>query len=324
MAYTDMEQRILDMWPKYEDGSYVWFGDAYRDVRRKDTEVDAIMFNCMSIFIEDIEGSSMELNPNERVKRPAPKVLDADGVEISAGDEVYIASYGDGPWTVTKITTAHAWHVYGHSDELGSLDMQPNLLTHRAPVLAADGEPLEAGQTVYVIATGKTHHVTEVDAVYKRFRSMEQVDGSHWLDPMCFTHQRPVLDADGVPIKVGDTVYFTDGREQKCNTVVNAKYDYKDEAYVQLGLLNEAGHPMYTNCSCIAPSQLTHTRPDSWERLERDAEKSICDYFGSSSSPDSLCEDGCPGLNSPVNCGVLVKLDLIRRAKALAEKEAAR
>lgn len=27
MAYTDMERRILDMWPKYEDGSYVWFGD---------------------------------------------------------------------------------------------------------------------------------------------------------------------------------------------------------------------------------------------------------------------------------------------------------
>ena len=48
----------------------------------------------------------------------------------------------------------------------------------RPVVLAADGEPLEVGQTVYVNATGKTHHVTEVDAVFKRFRSMEQVDGS--------------------------------------------------------------------------------------------------------------------------------------------------
>ena len=27
MAYTDIEQRILDMWPKYEDGEYVWIGD---------------------------------------------------------------------------------------------------------------------------------------------------------------------------------------------------------------------------------------------------------------------------------------------------------
>ena len=81
----------------------------------------------------------------------------------------------------------------------------------RPSVLAADGEPLEVGQTVYVIANGKTHHVTEVDAVSKRFRSMEQVDGSHWLDPMCFTHQRPVLGADGVPIRKGDTVYLLPG-----------------------------------------------------------------------------------------------------------------
>ena len=87
-------------------------------------------------------------------------------------------------------------------------------LTHRAPVLASDGEPLEVGQTVYVIANGKTHHVTEVDAVSKRFRSMEQVDGSHWLDPMCFTYQRPVLAADGKPLREGETVYhIADGKE---------------------------------------------------------------------------------------------------------------
>lgn len=202
MAYTDMERRILDMWPKFEDGSYVWFGDAYRDVRRKDTEVDAIMFNCMSIFIEDIEGSSMELNPNERVKRPAPKVLDADGVEIHVGETLY----GIG-------REQHKYEV-----------INPHYIV------------AEAGEVFTVL---------------------------------CY-------DRD-------------DGEECHCR-----------------------------------PEMLTHTQPDSWERLERDAEKSICDYFGSSSSPGSLCEDGCPGLNSPVSCGVLMKLDLIRRAKALAEKEAAR
>lgn len=29
MAYTDMEQRILDMWPKFEDGSYVMYEDEF-------------------------------------------------------------------------------------------------------------------------------------------------------------------------------------------------------------------------------------------------------------------------------------------------------
>lgn len=91
-----------------------------------------------------------------------PKVLDADGVEIREGDTVW-TDYGDGPWTVTRITTAHAWHVYGHSDELGSLDMQPNLLTHRAPVLAADGRPLKKGETVWDTKGNGPYTITEID-----------------------------------------------------------------------------------------------------------------------------------------------------------------
>ena len=107
-----------------------------------------------------------------------------------------------------------------------------------------------------------------------------------------------VLDADGVEIHVGDTVYFTDGREQECNTVVHAKYDYKDEPYVQLGRLNDVGYPTYTNCSCIDPSHLTHTKPeqpDSWERLEADAK-------------------------AWVNPTREERADLVRRAKKLAER----
>lgn len=91
-----------------------------------------------------------------------------------------------------------------------------------------------------------------------------------------------VYDADGVEIREGDTVYFTDGRRQECNTVVHAKYDYKDEPYVQLGRLNDVGYPTYTNCSCIDPSQLTHTKPeppDSCEQLDEDATIDPRAYF---------------------------------------------
>lgn len=132
MECTDMEQRILDMWPKYEDGSYVWFGDAYRDVRRKDTEVDAIMFNCMSIFIEDIEGSSMELNPNERVKRPAPKVLDADGVEIKVGDTVWHHS-GFAHGVVTSIDASSLISTVRYSNGYAEFRDAAKDLTHVQP-----------------------------------------------------------------------------------------------------------------------------------------------------------------------------------------------
>lgn len=99
---------------------------------------------------------------------------------------------------------------------------------------------------------GKTHHVTEVDAVSKRFRSMEQVDGSHWLDPMCFTHERPVLDADGVEIRVGDTVWDVESGIE----------------YEVVGIHTDEDTPvrvMRTDGSHLAkaakPSTLTHQRP---------------------------------------------------------------
>ena len=196
MAYTDMEQRILDMWPKFEDGSYVQLGDSYIDTDIDENEVMAIEFNDRCADLIGVEGSRTGFEQFERVERPAPKVLDADGVEIKLGDTVYD----------TK---------------------------------------------------GEGHIVKEV-----YFDDDESHEHTVWFGEF----------KSGIPV-----VYIAD--------------------------------------------QLIHIRPDSWERLERDAEKSICDYFGSSGS---ICEDGCPGLNSPVNCGVLMKLDLIRRAKALAEKEAAR
>ena len=66
------------------------------------------------------------------------------------------------------------------------------------------------------------------------------------------------------------------------------------------------------DCRCD-PSLLTHERPDSWERLEEDAEKSACKYFDQS--------DGCGSCpHYPSECGIDKTRDLVRRAKALAER----
>ena len=89
MEYTDMERRILDMWPKYEDGEYVMYEDEFDF----DGEVKtAYGFNFGvggRVSICSDKGSHVRLLNGERVKRPAPKVLDADGVEIKVGDTVW-------------------------------------------------------------------------------------------------------------------------------------------------------------------------------------------------------------------------------------------
>lgn len=113
-----------------------------------------------------------------------------------------------------------------------------------------------------------------------------------------------VLDADGVEIKVGDTVWHEDGSE------------WLVEEMNRYGVRCFDGGKRRT----FIPAFLTHTRPDSWERLEEDACNSICEYFGKGVSE---C-DGCPANAIAANsdefecCERAVKLDLIRRAKALA------
>lgn len=130
--------------------------------------------------------------------------------------------------------------------------------------------------------------------------------GSHVRLPNGEHVKRPapkVLDADGVEIEVGDTVWV-DGVSESCevvkveNVIVQVQY---------------ADGDTFECCS----SDLTHEQPDSWERLEKDAKKGNCEYLGRS---QSSC-DGCY-LNGKSACDEYVRIDLIRRAKALAEKEA--
>ena len=89
MSYTDTEQRILDMWPKFEDGEYVMYEDEFDS----DGEVKtAYGFNFGvggRVSICSDKGSHVRLPNGEPLKRPAPKVLDADGVEIKVGDTVW-------------------------------------------------------------------------------------------------------------------------------------------------------------------------------------------------------------------------------------------
>lgn len=136
-------------------------------------------------------------------------------------------------------------------------------------------------------------------------RSLLDRDGFH----TCFSFgervKRPVqsvLDADGVEIKVGDTVWTLDGLEGVVTKVEDgAAYIAYESDYAQ----------------CEEAANLTHARPDSWERLEEDAAKSDCDYFGRDVSD---C-DRCPARKSTLSCGQSKSLDIIRRAKALAGVE---
>lgn len=117
-----------------------------------------------------------------------PKVLDADGVEIREGDVLYSVETGDYV-TVGSIEPGNPW--FATTD--GALQHCAKF-THRAPVLAADGEPLEVGQTVYgtrdqtpveVIAT----HSHEYDGI--RTVKCKDANGCLFYCPEDLTHAKP-------------------------------------------------------------------------------------------------------------------------------------
>ena len=193
MANTDIEQRILDLWPKFEDGSYVRLGDSYIDTDEDENEVMAIEFNNCCADLIGVEGYRTGFESFERVKRPEPEVLDADGVEIKVGDTV--------------------WSTIGE----------------------------RSGQDV-------PHEVKGFDKYGCVLLEMHNETSTGWR-----------------------------------------------------------------------PEYLTHTRPDSWKRLEEDIAKYPCRYAEEvkGSKFDSCSE--CPWWHSEV-----MARDIIRRAKKLAEKEAAR
>lgn len=87
---TERERAILDMWPRFEDmGDPVMVGDAYIDGSGDCNIIVAVRIcdACVDLVGED--GFLTGFKPGERVKRPAPEVLDADGVEIKVGDTVW-------------------------------------------------------------------------------------------------------------------------------------------------------------------------------------------------------------------------------------------
>ena len=242
---------LVEAWPRFEDGEPVKFGDKVPTIQR----VSKIGLFCDSSFTLYNGFDSVPFKRGERVKRPAPKVLDANGVEIRVGDEVWnldgtrhgivsmVGEWDESPLRrLIKIEGDPCWH-------------QANRFTHRAPVLAADGKPLREGETVYHIKTGDSFTVIAVGAEFVHLR---------W------------------------------------------GYDFEDKT---------------GTCS---PHLLTHERPDSWERLEDDADKSPCEYYEIDAS--ASCKD-CPAYmkespdgDKPIGCRYEQKRDLVRRARALADR----
>ena len=131
-----------------------------------------------------------------------------------------------------------------------------------------------------------------------------------------------LIGADGVSIGVGDIVYLDADPEPLQVDLIYAG----SMGYCTVRLKNSAG--IYTRADA---SRLSHKKPeplqpdpaDSWEKLEEDAKKHSCEYFGIGSD-NASCDDCLYGSRQTGRvCWQNARRDMLARAKKLAGIEEA-
>lgn len=284
-------------WPRFEDGKPVMFGD---DVAQHGEDYK---ISCIGLYPD----GSFSLNfrafsKGESVKHLENPVLAADGEPLEVGQTVYAPHYDYVRCTVLSLEWAvDGWLVEVENEGGHKFRQTPDEFIHQRPVLDADGEPLEVGQTVWDVGNGVEFTVIglpnpgEYQAVKLRLD-----DGAFTgLDPDRLTHQRPVLDADGVPIREGDTLWRVNGDGPFTAT------EYKKS---WMRVKSEDGHVVG-----YWPDDLTHAKPeppDTWERIEEDKGLNPFDY----------CKKVGHKLFTFDNAEEYKSSDLVRRCRALAER----
>lgn len=169
-----------------------------------------------------------------------------------------------------------------------------------------DGELVKMGDEVeYKGETMRVYLATFDAAGWALWCSREGIDGrlSGSFGERVKRPAPKVLDAGGVPIEVGDTVWAT---YNGCKHIVTAVCS------------DGSLHPeMVTNDGCMVEyeeglwdfaKKVTHEQPDSWERIEEDAKLAPRDYLEKR------------GMNPEKTERIASMMaDLVRRAKALAK-----
>ena len=200
-----------------------------------------------------------------------PRYTDGSAVEI--GDEVVGPDYGERIHVDAVKFHAKGFTFYDKNGFDKWYEDDDRFERSEPKVLDADGEPLEVGQTVY-----GTRDLEPVEIVSLRSKEYDGVrtvkckdrTGFVFYAPDDLTHQRPVLDADGVPCREGDEVWEV--RSHRRREIVGTNYcDHR------------TGEPLILcdgdDAIPIPATFVTHTnpeQPDTYAKLYEDVHDERC------------------------------------------------
>lgn len=173
-----------------------------------------------------------------------------------------------------------------------------------------DGELVKIGD--YIIDHGNGP-VVRVKGIHFNEKNVTITSEKSWWYHYenTFEKRPPVLDKDGKEIKVGDTVWQEeDGTELRV-----IYFGHKEDGEHMVGVERISGPTDWAECRSLS---LTHTPPDSWEKLWEDVKRidesaSMCAYV---EAEGRECKD-CSA-NEYADCAIYVTQDILHRAEKLA------
>lgn len=241
----------------------------------------------------------------ERCFLPRPRYEDgeiAKAEDFGLGCTGYFTVHDSGEW--------HLKSILRNGDiALGFVDERVE-----RPLLDRDGVAIIKGCTVWDIYGRGPIVVQRIGTVDESDVPVVFDEHGTWTEPHLLTHKRPAPGADGLPIKVGETVW---GILSATKGIVNSLND-DSTAYVEWD--DGRWSP------CIDCCNLTHTPPDTQERIDEDARKTTYGYWRCGDFSCGECPSEIDGkkpyerYNCPEDCFTSMKLDLLRRQRELDKR----
>lgn len=210
-----------------------------------------------------------------------------------------------------KIAHALGTSIYDGSDNADALleKLSERLMPDGVEWPTVDGKPVD-----FVTGYEPSLGVLEAVSIYSNGAcEVMSHDGIVKNATEIHVFKPKVVDADGVEIRVGDMVWVVGDVLTSMQVLEVKPSDDSDEPEHLVWCGETWGESLNYAKKWRIPDQLTHEQPDTWERLEHDAEKTVCEYFGANYD----CAN-CPLESS--RCAEEVKKDIIRRARKLAER----
>lgn len=236
----------------------------------------------------------------DRCTIPFPRFEDGEPVQISDMEEIGALAtyrvYMDGSWEFEPDKYEDERNPKPWDVQFGARN---DRVRRPAPeALGADGLPIREGETVWDVYRSGPAEVYRIGPADDEDGPVVwDIEGNYTM-PYLLTHERPVLGADGLPLKVGECVYGVGSRFKKFPIVsVHRAGDTIN------GITADSDFVMYEEGYDWA-EDLTHTPPETQERIDRDAALPAREYYARHIGHD-VAEKGAVEVHAAVTAHLL-------------------